>query len=124
MTHYGLVSEARWFEVLESSEPVHQWGPALLVPSDRGEGLLDLWLRDDSGEGLHRVIWQDAHGSERARQGIAQIEAAARRVADLIAAEQERGASNPTQLAETHDASAAYVETAEALYRELAAGPT
>lgn len=115
-----LISEGEWFEVLESAEPLHQWGPALLVEDGGPDGLLRLWLRDDE-ERRHRVIRLDAAATVRARQGLAEIEQAGDRVADLLAAERERGSSTTAQVTEQHDASEAYVQVAEALYRELAA---
>jgi hypothetical protein len=116
-----LIDEAEWFGVLESTEPVHQWGPALLVEDGGADGLLRLWLRDDSGDGRHRVLRLDAEHSGRAREGLERIEAASGQVADLLAQEQQRGRSSPDQLAEQQAASDAYVATAETLYRELVA---
>jgi len=114
------LGESEWILALESFAPVHQWGPGLLIEEPGASGLLRLWLRDDSGAGRHRLLRLDAATSVRARAGLARVEAAARQVADLLAAERERGQSSPEQLRNQQAASDDYVHLAETLYRELA----
>lgn len=113
------VGESEWTLVLETAEPLHQWGGALLVEEPGPSGLLRLWLRDDTGSLGHCVLRLDVAASARTRAALAELDQAARRVADLLAAEQTRGSSSIAQLDESQAASAAYVARAQALYREL-----
>ena len=113
-------SESEWYEVLETCELLHQWGSALLVEERGHDALLRLWVRDDSPERRHWVRRLDAAATARARAGVAEVELAAERVADLLTEEQARGSSTPAQLVQQGRASEAYVDRADALYRELA----
>lgn len=116
------ISEAEWMALLESSEVLHQWGPAFLVDEGR-HAYVRAYLRDDGGTGRHTAFRFDAERSARARSGIELVEQAARRAADLVTRLGEQGGSSLDELREQAEASAAYVEAAEALYRELLALP-
>ncbi len=109
-------------EILEASEPLHQWGPAFLVDEGSG-GCVRAFLRDDSGRGRHTAFRFDAAKSARDRARVAEIEQEAARAADLVTRQGERGQSTLDELREQEEASARYVERAEALYRELLALP-
>jgi hypothetical protein len=115
--HCRLTEEA-WYALLESHEPLHQWGSCFLVDGGPGAPVWLYW-RDPGGTGRHTAACLDAARSARAREGVAQLEAAARRVADLLAAARTRGGSNLEQIREEQQASAAWQELGETLYREL-----
>lgn len=112
------VSEAQWSQALEQAEPLHQWGSAFLVER---EGSVWAWVRDDSGGQRHTVFRLDAARSARARQGVIEVEQLARRAADAVTEEQQRGASSLPQRAALESVGQAFVDAAEALYRELLA---
>ncbi|MDG2148071.1 MAG: hypothetical protein P8N09_00960 [Planctomycetota bacterium] len=111
------ITEDQWAERLESDPPAfHQWGSCFLVEE---EGLVWLWARDVSGEGRHTAACLDVARSARAREGVMEVEAAARRVADLLTAARERGQSTLDEQRVEMRASEAFTELAEGLYKEL-----
>ncbi len=112
----ALIAESEWYRVLETSEPVHQWGSALLV--EHVGGTLLLYVRDTSGAERHACVHLDAAATARARAGVAQIEALSAAAADLVTRQMEEGATS-AQIQAQQDASAAFVQLAEELYREL-----
>jgi hypothetical protein len=115
---HGRISEAEWAHFLESCEPLHQWGGAYMI--DEGEpGCVRIYLRDDSGRGAHACVRLDAARSSAARAGVARIEASSRRAADLITRLQDKPALSVADMAAQEEASRVFVETAEAVYREL-----
>lgn len=116
-----VISESEWFAFLEAKEPLHQWGGAFLHEESPG-GLVRIYVRLDVGRQQWRCVRLDAARSARARQGVEQVEAAARRAADVVTTLQQRGRATTTELAAQERASAAFVEAAEALYRELLIG--
>jgi hypothetical protein len=112
------ITEDQWAERLESNPPpFHQWGSCFLVEE---AGLVWLWARDISGEGRHTAACLDAARSARAREGALEVEAAARRVADLLTAARERGQSTLDEQRAEMGASEAFTELAQQLYKELA----
>ncbi len=115
---HGPISEAEWCHFLEHCEPLHQWGGAYLI-DEGGAGCVRIYLRDDSGRAGHACVRLDAARSAQARQGVARIEAASREAAHLITRLQAKPALTVDDLAAQDEASRRFVETAEALYREL-----
>ena len=110
------ISESEWYRVLESVEPLHQWGSALLV--EHPGGTLLLYVRDTTGAEKHGCVHLDAAASARAREGVAEIERLSSAAADLVTGQMEQGAT-ADQIAEQQAASAAFVQCAQDLYREL-----
>ena len=115
---HGRISEAEWSHFLESCEPLHQWGGAYLI-DEGGSGCVRVYLRDDSGRGAHLCVRLDAVRTAAARAGVARIEASSRRAADLITRLQDKPALTVADMAAQEEASRVFVETAEAVYREL-----
>ena len=115
---HGRISEAEWSHFLEHSEPLHQWGGAFLV-DEGGSGCVRVYLRDDSGRGAHLCVRLDPSRSAAARAGVARIEASSREAADVITRLQGKPALSLQDMAAQDEASRRFVETAEALYREL-----
>jgi hypothetical protein len=114
------ISEAEWFHFLQSGEPLHQWGAAYLL--DEGEaGFVRVYLRDDSGKAGHLCMRLDADRSARARAGVADVEAASRDAADVITEMQARPKLGVADMEAQEQASRRFVETADALYRDLLA---
>jgi hypothetical protein len=114
------ISEAEWFHFLQAGEPLHQWGSAYLV--DEGEGRsVRIYLRDGSGKAGHVCVRLDDERSRRARAGVEEIEAASRDAADVITELQSRPQLGLDDMEAQDRASRRFVETAEALYRELLA---
>jgi hypothetical protein len=119
---HAAISEAEWFRFLELAEPLHQWGSAFLFDEARArvpEGLVRVYLRDDSGAARHVCVRLDASRSAAARAGVLRIEAAARHAADVITAGQRQASQSVADLQAEEAASRAFTEAAEALYREL-----
>jgi len=112
------ITEEQWAERLESGgrPPFHQWGSCFLVDDD---GTVWLWFRDISGRGRHTAACLDAERGARAREGVVAVEAAARHVADLLAAARERGESSLDEQRAEMTASDKFKQLADELYREL-----
>ena len=127
------ISEAEWFHFLELIEPLHQWGAAFLFDEERAPPaarpsaggplrLVRIYLRDDSGEAKHSCVRLDALRSATARGGVERVEQTSRDAADVITALQARPSLSVADMEAQEAASRRFVETAEALYRELLAG--
>jgi hypothetical protein len=115
---HGRITEAEWNHFLESCEPLHQWGGAYMI-DEGGTGCVRVYLRDDSGRGAHACVRLDPARSAAARAGVARIEASSRRAADLITRLQDKPSLTVAEMAAQEEASRLFVETAEAVYREL-----
>ncbi len=118
----AAISEAEWFRFLELVEPLHQWGGAFLFDEARAgspDGLVRVYLRDDSDAARHTCVRLDAARTAAARAGVERIEAAARHAADVITAGQRQTAQSVADLQAEEAASRAFTQAAEALYREL-----
>ncbi|GEM_PF-1810069 len=127
------ITEAEWFDVLESAELLHQWGSALLVEeADFGAGasaavmseeasvtLVRAYWRDDSPAHRHTAWRFDTATSQHVRENVAAIEQASSEVATLLAQAEARGSSTIEELAAQKDASEAFTQRAEDFYREL-----
>lgn len=127
------ISEAEWFHFLELVEPLHQWGSTFLFDEERAPPaahstaggplrLVRVYLRDDSGAARHSCVRLDALRSAAARAGVERVEQSSRDAADVITALQERPSLSVADMEAQEAASRRFVETAEALYRELLAG--
>jgi len=138
------ISEAEWFHFLELVEPLHQWGAAFHFDEERAPPaarasaggplfLVRVYLRDDrsrwggaSGEveaaaGQHTCVRLDALRSAAARAGVEQVERASRDAADIITAAQAKPSLSVADMEAQEAASQRFVQTADALYRELLA---
>jgi hypothetical protein len=122
------ISESQWFALLQSTEPIHQWGSAFLVEEAAAstedseppvETLVRAYWRDDSAAHRHTAWRFDASTSSTVRQTLVAIERAAEQVADLISQAAERGSSNLAEQRAEHEASDNYTAMAEDFYREL-----
>jgi len=127
------ITEAEWFDVLESAEVLHQWGSALLVEeAEDGAGtsaavtsdeasvtLVRAYWRDDSPAHRHTAWRFDAATSQRVRDDVAAIEQASSAVATLLAQAEARGSSTLDELTAQNDASEVFTQRAEDFYREL-----
>jgi hypothetical protein len=113
-----FISEDEWRHFLTEREPLHQWGAAYLL-DEGGDGCVRVYLRDDGAQARHTCVRLDARRSALARAGAEAVEAASRRAADVITAGQQRPSHTPAELEAEAQASAAFVQAAEALYRDL-----
>ncbi len=114
------ISEERWAQELERGEPLHQWGSCFLTQGSSGDdSAVWVWFRDSTPEGRHTAAHLDPQATARALQGVLEVEAAARRSADLVTATRERGRSTLDQQREEVAASEQFTLMAEELYREL-----
>ncbi len=135
------ISEAEWYHFLELVEPLHQWGAAFLFDEERAPAaarasaggplrLVRIYLRDDrarfGGEsgtavGEHSCVRLDALRSAAARAGVERVEQTSRDAADIITALQDKASLSVADMEAQEAASNRFVQTAEALYRELLA---
>ena len=113
------ITEAEWFDVLESAELLHQWGSALLVADDADAALVRAYWRDDSSARRHTAWRFDKATSQRVRENVAAIEQASSQVATLLAQADARGSSTIDELSAQADASAGFTQLAEDFYQEL-----
>ena len=113
------ITEADWFDVLESAELLHQWGSALLVADDADAALVRAYWRDDSATHRHTAWRFDKATSERVRENVVAIEQASSQVATLLAQADARGSSTVDEMSAQADASAGFTQQAEDFYQDL-----
>jgi hypothetical protein len=112
------ISEDEWRHFLMLKEPMHQWGAAFLH-DEGGEGCVRVYLRDDGEAAKHTCVRLDVRRSGDARTGVEAVEVASRRAADVITSGQSQRAQALGDLEAEAHASEAFVQAAEALYRQL-----